>query len=108
MSLGKAIPVAVIAAALGFAPTAAADPAQDQQYIEIIRSNGIGGQDDVLLAYAQQYCANAVDPGLAANMIGQIGLLNSRGIYVVQTAASRVYCPNKIALPPPPPVDPFD
>jgi hypothetical protein len=45
---------------------------------------------------------------LAANMVGQIGLLNSRGIYVVQTAASRVYCPNKIALPPPPPVDPFD
>ena len=109
MACRKVVVIACTFAALGWsAPIAAADATQDQQYIEIIRSNGIGGQDDVLLTYAQQYCANAVDPGLAANVIGQIGLLNSRGVYIVQTAASRVYCPNKIALPPAPPVDPFD
>ena len=43
------------ATAVLLAPSAHADPAQDQQYLELVRSNGVtGGQDPALIAFAQQ------------------------------------------------------
>ena len=97
---------ATVAIALTFfAPAANADSAQDQQYLQLVHSNAVGGQDATLLNYAQEYCNNTtVDWGLVGELLGQIGVFNKAGIYVVQTAASRVYCPNKIVQPPPPPV----
>jgi len=86
------------------APAANADAAQDQQFLDLVHSNGVGGQDDILLNYAQQMCAlppgQFMDLGLVGQMMGQVGWLNPHGVYVVQTAASRVYCPNRIIQPP--------
>jgi|GEM_PF-5691741 len=86
------------------APAAHGDPAQDQQYLDLVHSNGVGGSNELLIDYAHQYCAGPVDMGMVGNLLGQIGWFNKSGIYVIQTAASRVYCPNKIVQPPPPPV----
>jgi hypothetical protein len=85
-------------------PVARADIVQDQQYLDMVHSNGVGGSDDLLLAYAQKYCFGPVDWGMVGDLMGQIGWFNKEGVYVIQTAASRVYCSNKIAQPPAPPI----
>lgn len=100
------VAAAVVAVTAASSPLMAqADPNQDQQYLQMVHSNGVGGQDGTLLTYAQAYCSGGmVDWGLVGELMGQIGVFNKAGIYVIQTAASRVYCPNKIVQPPPPPV----
>jgi len=96
-----ALVAATLAVWLGPSVAAAnADPAQDQQYLDMIHSNGVGGQDDTLLAYARQVCAGKWDFSLVPDLLSQIGWFNTSGLYVIQTAASRVYCPNRIIQPP--------
>jgi hypothetical protein len=79
-----------------------ADPAQDQQFLDLVHSNGVGGQDESLIAFAQQYCSPNPPP-----FLDTVGALYGQGvwpsqIYIVKVAASRVYCPNRIAAPPMP------
>lgn len=88
------------AAIFASVPTAHADAAQDQQYLDMIRSNGVGGQDETLLAYARQVCEGRTDFSLVPDLMNQIGWFNAAGVYVIQTAATRVYCPNRIIQPP--------
>ena len=82
------------------APAAYADAAQDQQYLNLVRSNGIsGGQDDALLAFAAQYCSPSPPP-----FLDTVGALYGQGVwpsqvYTLKVAASRVYCPDRIATP---------
>ena len=100
-----ALVTASLAVAIGSSvPAAHADAAQDQQYLDMVHSNGVGGQDATLLTYAQRMCAlrpgELVDLGLVGELMGQIGWLNPGAMYVVQTSASRVYCPNRIIQPP--------
>ena len=96
-----ALVAASLAVAIGSSvPAAHADAAQDQHYINMVHSNGVRGADDLLLAYAQMYCFGPNDWGLVRDLLGQIGWVNQAGLYVVQTAASRVYCPNRIVQPP--------
>jgi len=80
-------------------PVASADAAQDQQFLDLVHSNGIAGQDDSLLAFAQEYCS-PTPPAF----LGTVGPLYGQGvwpsqIYTIKVAASRVYCPNRIATP---------
>ena len=88
------------AAALIGAPTGHADPAQDQQYLNLVRSNGVtGGQDPALIAFAQQYCSPNPPP-----FLDTVGALYGQGVwpsqvYILKVAASRVYCPDRIAAP---------
>ena len=88
------------AAALIGAPTRHADPAQDQQYLNLVRSNGVtGGQDPALIAFAQQYCSPNPPP-----FLDTVGALYGQGVwpsqvYILKVAASRVYCPDRIAAP---------
>lgn len=97
------IAVSVTAAAaisvLGAWP-ACADPAQDQQYLDTVRSNGVsGGQDPALLAFAQQFCSP--NPPAFLDTVGPLygqGVWPSQ-IYILKVAASRVYCPDRIATP---------
>jgi hypothetical protein len=72
------------------APSAHADPAQDHQYLELVRSNGVtGGQDPALIAFAQQYCSPNPPP-----FLDTVGALYGQGvwasqIYILKVAASR-------------------
>ena len=80
-------------------PPAQADPAQDRQFLDLVHSNGVGGQDASLIAFAQQFCSP--NPPLFLDTVGALygqGVFPSQ-IYVVKEAASRVYCPNRIAAP---------
>ena len=91
--------VAALIAVL-FAASAHADPAQDQQYLELVRSNGVtGGQDPALIAFAQQYCSPNPPP-----FLDTVGALYGQGVwpsqvYILKVAASRAYCPDRIATP---------
>ena len=87
--------------AMIIAPSAQADPALDQHYLELVRSNGVtGGQDDALLAFAQQFCSPNPPPFLdtVLPLYGQ-GVWPQQ-IFILQTAASRTYCPNRIPVAP--------
>ena len=66
------------------APAAIADAAQDQQFLDLVHSNGIAGQDDSLLAFAQEYCSPTPPP-----LLGTVGPLYGQG----------VWCPNRIPTP---------
>lgn len=96
-----ALIVALGAVTLVFAPTAQADPAQDQRYLQLVRSNGVtGGQDAELLAFAQQFCSPEPPPFLdtVLPLYGQ-GVWPQQ-IFILQTAASRTYCPDRIPVAP--------
>ncbi len=41
-------------ALLGISPAHA--DTQDQQFLNLVHSNGVGGQDDSLIAYAHEFC----------------------------------------------------
>ena len=98
---GAALVAASLAVAIGASvPAAHADAVQDQQFLDMVRSNGVGGQDETLLAYARQVCVGKTDFSLVPDLMNQIGWFNSAGVYVIQTAATRVYCPNRIIQPP--------
>jgi hypothetical protein len=98
----KIVLVGLVTAAVLLAPTAAADPGQDQQYLGMVHGNGIGGQDGDLLAYAAAYCVGD-EPGrkqAGMALIGEgVGTFNPGVFYALQTMASRVYCPNRIPIP---------
>ncbi len=93
------VATAGVAAVLGAAPCYA-DQAQDQQYLNIVRSNGVsGGQDPALIAFAQQFCSPNPPP-----FLDTVGALYGQGVwpsqvYILKVAASRVYCPDRIATP---------
>ena len=91
--------VAAASAALaGFAsPNASADPAQDQQFLNTVRANGIGGQDGSLIAYAQEWCSGP-GPYNTTIPLFQQGLFGTGVFYQIQVAASRAYCPDRIPV----------
>jgi hypothetical protein len=82
------------------APMARADT-PDQQFLNLVHSNGIGGQDDTLIAFAHEFCDSAPWMASGPALMGQG--VGPGQIYQVKVAASRVYCPNKIAIPAGPP-----
>jgi hypothetical protein len=97
------IAAASATAVLGLAiPTAHAD-APDQQFLNLVHSNGVGGQDDSLIAFAHEFCDTNGPYGTLFPLYGQ-GVSPGQ-VFIVKTAASRAYCPNKIVVPVvPPPV----
>jgi hypothetical protein len=106
MSLRLATFVTVVGAMLssGWAmPDAYADPTpQDQQFLNLVRSNGVvRGDNETLIKYGKQFCEFAgVKWELPARpeLIGQ-GVVAVQ-LYIVRMAASRVYCPdNNVTLP---------
>jgi hypothetical protein len=90
-------------AAIGSAaPDAHADN-PDQQFLNLVHSNGVGGQDDTLIAFAHEFCNNVAWPPSVPALYGQ-GVWPQQ-LFIVRTSASRVYCPDKIVVPVvPPPV----
>ncbi len=81
--------------------------AQDQQFLNLVHANKIPGEDDTLIAYAHEFCAGPGPTPSGPVLIGQgVGLgANAPGIfYVIQTIASRVYCPTRVPVPPAPPL----
>jgi hypothetical protein len=94
------IAVAGATAASGLAaPDALADPL-DQQFLDMVRSNGIGGQNDTLLNYARQFCASTTGVQLPSRPdLYEQGVLPVQ-LYIVRVAAAQVYCPKKVATPP--------
>jgi Protein of unknown function (DUF732) len=94
------IAVASATAASGLAaPDAHADP-RDQQFLEMVHKNGIAGDNDTLLDYARQFCDSTTGVQLPArpNLYGQ-GVRPDQ-FYAINLAASRVYCPQRLATPP--------
>ena len=83
------------------APDAHADPqTQDQQFLKLVQSNGVVADNDTLKKYAHQFCdAEGIQPLPARRDLYDQGVLPVQ-LYTVRMAASRVYCPNKIATPP--------
>ena len=74
---------------------------QDAGYLHMIRvDNGIPeGQDDTLVAYAHEWCAGGQTPSGTA-LIFQQGFPYG-GIYIARVAASKYFCPQHVAVPPP-------
>ncbi|MDT5411210.1 MAG: hypothetical protein QOG14_3430 [Mycobacterium sp.] len=94
------IAVASATAASGLAaPDAHADP-PDEQFLEVVHNNGIGGDAPTLLVYARQFCANTTGAQLPArpDLYGQ-GVRPDQ-FYAIDLAASRVYCPWRLPTPP--------
>jgi len=90
-----------VAIACATSPAAQAD-VQDQQFLEIVRANNIPGQDDALIAYAQAFCAS--DGPYWETVLPLYGQgVNPGQLYPIRVAASRAYCPNRIAVPVAPP-----
>lgn len=83
------------------APDAHTDPqTQDQQFLDIMASNGVRADNETLKKYAHQFCdAEGIQPLPARRDLLDQGLLPVQ-LYTVRMAASKVYCPNKIATPP--------
>ena len=110
--IGVAVSAAVFVA-LGAVGISRADPeppppppptAQDQQFLNLVHSNGIGGQDDTLIAYAHEFCAGGPRPS-GLTLVGQgVGFGNPGVFYAIQSVAARVYCPDRVPIPyvPPP------
>ena len=93
------IAAASATAAIGSAaPDAHADP-NDQQFLDMVHSYGIGGQDETLKSYGHEFCA---DP---TGVLPLRPVLYGQGVrpeqfYTIKEAASRAYCPDKIAMQP--------
>jgi hypothetical protein len=82
-------------------PMAHAD-AQDQQFLEIVHANNIPGQDAALIAYGRAFCAS--DGPYWDTVLPLYGQgVNPGQLYPIRVAASRAYCPNRIAVPVAPP-----
>jgi uncharacterized protein DUF732 len=94
------IGVASATAATGLAAADAhADP-PDQQFIQMVHNNGIAGDNNTLLDYARQFCANTTGAQLPArpDLYGQG--VRADQFYAINLAASHVYCPQRLATPP--------
>jgi hypothetical protein len=79
---------AAAAAAVFWAPPGYADPAQDQQYLNMVRSNGVsGGQDPALIAFAQQFCSPNPPP-----FLDTVGALYGQGVWPSQVYVLKVGC----------------
>ena len=101
LRLTTLIGAAAATAAIGSAaPTAHADT-PDQQFLNLVHSNGVGGQDDTLIAYAHEFCTTSGWLPSGPALYGQ-GVAPGQ-LYTIKVAASRVYCPDKIAAPNGPP-----
>jgi hypothetical protein len=89
-------------AAIGSAaPDAHADPqTQDRQFLYMVRSNNVGGQDDTLKKYAHEFCATPTGVLSSRRDLYVQGVVRPEQFYYIKEAASRVYCPDKIAIPP--------
>jgi Protein of unknown function (DUF732) len=93
------IAAASATAAIGSVAPAAHADTPDQQFLNLVHSNGVGGQDDTLITYAHEFCnINGWLPSGPA-LYGQ-GVLPAQ-LYTIKVAASRVYCPDKIVPLPP-------
>lgn len=95
------IAAASATAAIGLAaPDAHADPQTlDQQFLDMVHRNGVGGQNDTLVKYAGEFCASKTGVQLPSrpDLYGQ-GVRPDQ-FYIINEAASRVYCLDKIAVP---------
>jgi hypothetical protein len=90
----------VVGAVFGLLPRAHADT-PDQQFLNLVHSNGVGGQDDSLIAFAHEFCDSNGPYGTVFPLYGQ-GVWPGQ-LFIVKTAASRAYCPDKIVVPVVPP-----
>lgn len=101
LRLATLIAAAAATAATGSAAPAADADTPDQQFLNLVHSNGIRGQDDTLIAYAHEFCGGGPVLPSGGALFGQ-GVMPGQ-LYQVRVAASRAYCPDKIAVPAQPP-----
>jgi hypothetical protein len=96
MAAKIAVAAALIAAASVRAPLANADT-PDQQFLNTVHSNGVGGDDGLLITYAHEYC-DIPPPGNYPSFpaLRAQGVVGYQAYLVIQTAASRAYCPTRI------------
>ncbi len=95
------IAAASATATIGSATPAAHADTADQQFLNLVHSNGVGGQDDSLIAFAHEFCDTNGPYGTVLPLYGQ-GVWPGQ-LYIVKVAASRAYCPDKIVAPLAPP-----
>src|SRR6185295_10851999 len=48
--------VGILVGLVALASPAGADALQDQRFLDIVHANGVAGQDESLVAYAQEWC----------------------------------------------------
>ena len=94
------IAVACATAAGGLAaPIAHADP-RDQQFLQMVHKNHIGGDDSTLVVYARQFCDSTTGVQLPARPDLYRQGVRPGQFYAINLAASHVYCPQRLATPP--------
>jgi hypothetical protein len=103
MNFGSVLAAVAVTGLMTAAPATPAAHADtpNQPFLNQVHSNGVGGQDDTLIAYAHEWCANT-GPAMVPStwvLIGQ-GVRGNAQFYVVQVAAARAYCPDAIVMPP--------
>jgi hypothetical protein len=80
------------------APDAHADP-RDQQFLQMVHKNNIGGVDSTLVDYARQFC-DSTGVQLPARPDLYVQGVRPDQFYAINLAASHVYCPQRLATPP--------
>ena len=95
--------VASATVAIGLAaPDAHADPQTDDlKFLNIVRSNGVAeGENDTLIAYAHDFCSSTTGVLPLRRVLYEQGVRLAAEFYTIRFAASRVYCPDKVVMPP--------
>ena len=80
------------------APDALADP--DQDFLGMVHSYGIKGDNDTLIRYAHEFCTIPTGVLPSRPDLYAQGVTLPEQFYYIKEAASRAYCPNVIAMPP--------
>jgi hypothetical protein len=89
----------VMAASGSAAPDAHAEP-RDQQFLQMVHKNHIGGDDSTLVDYARQFCDSTTGVQLPARPELYAQGVRADQFYAINLAASHVYCPQRLATPP--------
>jgi hypothetical protein len=93
-----AVASATVASGLA-APHAHADP-RDEQFLQMVHKSNIAGDDSTLLIYARQFCDRTTGAQRPARPDLYEQGVRPDQFYAIDLAASRVYCPQRLATPP--------
>jgi hypothetical protein len=91
---GTSVTIALVSAA----PDGRAD--RDQDYLNMVHASGISVDNDTLIRYAHEFCANPTGLLHSRPDLYRQGVTLPEQFYCIKEAASRAYCLNMIAMPP--------
>jgi hypothetical protein len=80
--------------AVMLAPAAHADT-PDQQFLNMVHANGVGGDDATLVAYGHEFCDMTAGDYPSYPALKSQGVVGYQPYLTIQNAAAMAYCPGK-------------